>query len=74
MANKELNLKTEVVHTLEQIEAEYAKMLNWLHPSLNIYQELKDFKAAVHDLIGELEEGKYDKEPEIHWKGAVAFK
>lgn len=56
-----MEIKTEVVHTLEQIEAEYAKMLNWLHPSLNLYQELKDYKAAVHDLITEVENGKYDR-------------
>lgn len=63
-----MTTKVQVVEQLKEIEAKYNGLLIALNPSLDIYREIKDYKMAVHDLISEIEEGKYDKEPEIHWK------
>jgi hypothetical protein len=62
--------RAQVVEQLEQIEAKYGRLMVTLHPSLNIYQEIKYLKADVHDLLSEIAEGKYDKEPDINWEDA----
>lgn len=53
--------KQQVLDGLESIINKYSELLSQLHPSLNIYQDVKDFKSAAQELRTEVEEGKYDK-------------